>query len=75
MKVWRYFADSPQAMAGMNANIATSVIRRALEWERNRLQRAGKSPDSAIVNDKGEWRASEQGRPWRRRASTPKSIP
>jgi integrase len=37
-------------------------IWRALERERERLKRDGKSPDGAKVNDTGEWRAAEQVR-------------
>jgi integrase len=37
-------------------------IQRALERERERLKRNGKSPDRAKVDDTGEWRAAEQVR-------------
>jgi integrase len=38
-------------------------INRAIEKECKKLQKAGKPPDSVTVDDKGEWRASEQARP------------
>jgi integrase len=37
-------------------------IQRALERERERLKRDGKSPVGATVDDTGEWRAAEQTR-------------
>jgi integrase len=50
-------------------------IRRALERERERLRKIGKSPAGATVDDKGEWRASEQGRPTREACARAKIKP
>ena len=38
-------------------------LSRAMEKERKKLQKAGTPSDSVTVDDKGEWRASEQARP------------
>jgi integrase len=48
---------------------------RALERERERLKNSGKPLDGASVNDEGEWRASEQGRPMREACSRAKIAP
>jgi len=35
----------------------------ALQRERDRLKKAGEDPSNAKIDDRGEWKASEQGRP------------
>jgi integrase len=50
-------------------------VERALEKERKKLEKQGKDPNKARVDDEGEWRSAEQGRPMSEACSVAKIDP
>ena len=50
-------------------------VTRALERERQRLKELDKNPDKARIDDTGEWRSAEQGRPMREACAAAKIEP